>query len=345
METKQLDVYKEWLGIPEGPRPPDHYTLLRLVQFEDDEEKIRRNYTKLNEHVRKYATGQYSAESQALLNELAKAMLCLTDPQRKREYDAGLGREPEEKPGAIGRQSLTDILVEQGHVSSDQAAEAQSFAEARGLSLRDAVVQMKLVDADTATRAFAAELGYSHINLNDTLPDDSVLDKVPRNLVKRHQILPLFIDEDTLLVACVHEPVPELEEELRLRYGVPMRPVMATPLAVNQGIAKYYAPGMRDEAVAEEAAAGTSKKTARKSQKKDKPKKADAKDSAAEPDDAYQQKLLGVLVILWSFGGCALLDAFLLFPYLGFSLIKGYFTTVIVAPLLAVWAYFHFFRK
>ena len=31
-----LDVYKEWLGIPEGPRPPDHYALLRLVQFEDD---------------------------------------------------------------------------------------------------------------------------------------------------------------------------------------------------------------------------------------------------------------------------------------------------------------------
>ena len=30
-----LDVYKDWLGIPEGPRPPDHYQLLRLVQFED----------------------------------------------------------------------------------------------------------------------------------------------------------------------------------------------------------------------------------------------------------------------------------------------------------------------
>lgn len=36
-----LDVYKDWLGIPDGPRPPDHYTLLRLVQFEDNTEKIR----------------------------------------------------------------------------------------------------------------------------------------------------------------------------------------------------------------------------------------------------------------------------------------------------------------
>ena len=80
-----MDVYKEWLGIPEGPRPPDHYSLLRLVKFEDDETRIRKNYTKLNGHVRKYATGQYSVQSQDLLNELAKAMLCLTDKQRKRD--------------------------------------------------------------------------------------------------------------------------------------------------------------------------------------------------------------------------------------------------------------------
>ena len=73
-----LDVYKDWLGIPEGPRPPDHYSLLRLVQFEDAADKVRANYTKLNAHVRKYASGKYSAQSQELLNELARAMLCLT---------------------------------------------------------------------------------------------------------------------------------------------------------------------------------------------------------------------------------------------------------------------------
>jgi len=75
-----IDVYKEWLGIPADVRPPDHYTLLRLVMFEDDAEKVRANYRKLNAHVRKYATGQYLLRSQELLNELAKAMLCLTDP-------------------------------------------------------------------------------------------------------------------------------------------------------------------------------------------------------------------------------------------------------------------------
>ena len=46
-----LDVYKDWLGIPDGPRPPGHYELLRVVQFEDDAEKIRSHYRKLNAHA------------------------------------------------------------------------------------------------------------------------------------------------------------------------------------------------------------------------------------------------------------------------------------------------------
>ena len=113
-----LDVYKDWLGIPDGPRPPDHYTLLRLVQFEDNIEKIRGNYRKLNGHVRKYASGQYSVPSQELLNELAKAMLCLTDPERKREYDESQGREFAEELTRTGTRLTENVLVEQGVITN-----------------------------------------------------------------------------------------------------------------------------------------------------------------------------------------------------------------------------------
>ena len=105
-----IDVYKEWLGIPEGQRPPDHYQLLRLVQFEDDPDKVRKNYKKLNGHVRKYATGQYSNESQTLLNELAKAMLCLTDSELKLDYDKTQGREIDDRDATTGRRPLTAYL-------------------------------------------------------------------------------------------------------------------------------------------------------------------------------------------------------------------------------------------
>jgi len=345
----ELDVYKDWLGIPEGERPPDHYTLLRLVKFEDDEEKIRRNYSKLNAHVRKYATGQYSIQSQELLNELAKAMLCLTDPIRKSEYDASLGRAVEDKPDAVQRKTLGEVLVTEGKISADQCQEAQSFAEARGLSMRDAVVQMKLVDVVTATQAFAQELGYSFVKLEETVPDDSVLDKVPRNLVKRHSILPLFVDDDVLLVACVHEPTPELEEELRLRYGVPIRPVMATPLEVNQGITKYYAPGMRDEAVDDTPADSDGKKPKKsKTAKTRGAGKPDAQSKEETDAEALRQRrMLGILILCWAIIGSVLIDQFVVFKLIFKQPLFGvfpYLITLIIPPLAGFWVYKSFWK-
>ncbi|HVW02512.1 MAG TPA: hypothetical protein VHB77_19305, partial [Planctomycetaceae bacterium] len=241
----QLDVYKEWLGIPEGPRPPDHYQLLRLVQFEDSAEKIRTNYKKLNAHVRKYATGKYSIESQELLNELAKAMLCLTDSERKVEYDRSLGRVTEADYGPSGRKPMDVVLFEQNLLTQQQLAEAREFSQKSGLDMRDALVQLKMVDQAVAAQALAQELGLPYMDLSDMIPDDSVLDRTPKKLVKQHSFLPLFIDDEVLLIATVHEPTHDLIDELRLRFDCPVRPVLATPLAINQGIAKYYAPGAR----------------------------------------------------------------------------------------------------
>ena len=138
-------------------------------------------------------------------------------------------------------------------------------------------------------------------------PADSVLDVLPRSVVKQNAILPLFADDDVLLVACAYEPAPELEEEIRLRYGMPMRAVLATPLAVNQALAKYYAPGMRDEAVAdsqtasEKAAAGSSKS---KKSKQSAPKQRKPASQMSD-EEKRQQMLLGVIIPCWSTGGAA----------------------------------------
>ncbi|MEZ6058522.1 MAG: hypothetical protein R3C01_17615 [Planctomycetaceae bacterium] len=242
-----MDVYKEWLGIPDGPRPPNHYELLRCPRFEDDVDKVRAHYKKLNAHVRKYATGQYSIQSQELLNELAKGMLCLTDAERKREYDESLGREFAPERDSFGRIPLLDVLVEQNKISPQQKSEVEDFADRRGLSIRDAVVQMKLATPTDAAKGLARQLGYSFIELEETVPEDDALDLVPRQLVKQHSFVPLFIDDDRVLIACADEPEHELEDELRLRFGTPIRTTIATPRAINQAIATYYAPGMRDE--------------------------------------------------------------------------------------------------
>jgi len=301
-----MDFYKEWLGIPEGQRPPDHYELLRIKRFEDDLDKIRAHYKKLNAHVRKYATGQYSMQSQDMLNEMAKAMLCLTDIERKRDYDEGMGREFPPERDEFGRQPLLDVLIRQGNIERSQKSEIEEFADRRGLSHRDAVVQMKLVDAETAAKALAQQLGYSYVDLEDVLPEDSALDLVPRALVKQYSFIPLFVDDDRLMIATIDEIEHELEEELRLRYGVPVRPVIAVPRAINQGIAKYYAPGMRDEVEAPvpQPKAKAGKKTekgdakAKEGKKADKPAvKKGGKPSELSEEEKQSRKQMGILMM------------------------------------------------
>ncbi len=335
--STDFDVYKDWLGIPEGPRPPDHYALLRVVQFEDETDRIRGNYKKLNAHVRKYATGQYSIRSQELLNELAKAMLCLTDLERKREYDLGMGREfGEELPG--GRKLMETLLVEQKHISLPQLKEAKEYADKAGLDLRDAVVQLKMVEPAIAAQALAAERGLSYVDLADMLPDDDVLDQVQKPIVKQHSILPLFIDDDVLLVASVDLIEPNVEEELRLIFGTKVRTVLAAPQAINQGIAKYYAPGVRNEAVAKAKGGKASAKAPAKGAAK-----AARPTRASSAEEKKQNKSIGIILICWSIIGTYLLDNFVVTPGAFFDFYT-FLMALVIIPSVSLFAYFNYLK-
>lgn len=343
-----LDVYKDWLGIPDGPRPPDHYTLLRLVQFEDDTEKIRANYRKLNGHVRKYATGQYSVKSQELLNELAKAMLCLTDPERKREYDESQGREFPEELSRTGNRMTENVLAEQGKITKQQIKEVKEFADKRGLTVRDAVVQMKLVDVETATRAMAVELGLSYVDLTETIPDDGVLDRVARASVRRNSIIPLFVDEDCILVACTDEITHELEQELRISFDLPVRPVLATPQAISQAISKYYPPGTRETPVVvkkETKAAPEPKKGKKADKTAEQPAAAPTQKAASgprrywsqlSPDEQAERKQWGYLLMCWFTIGSVILDQVVIFKFVWPTFPFFFFLPIFVVPAI-VW--------
>jgi hypothetical protein len=320
----KLDVYKEWLGIPEGPRPPDHYALLRLVQFEDDVAKVQKNYKKLNAHVRKYATGQYSQQSQDLLNELARAMLCLTDAESKRDYDRGMGRQTDDRD-ASGRRPLTAYLQDEGVLTGQQVNDVKNHAERSGLSVRDAIVQLKLATQEQAARAYANELGVSFVDLADIVPDEAALDALPKSVVRRYTCLPLFLDDEKVLIACSTEPSHDLEEEVRLRFGVPMRTVLATPQSIKEGIDRYYAAGMRKEG-APPKKSGVAAKIADKVATK-KPV------SSMTAEEKAERKKIGIILACWVVIMLANLDLWVLssmipaipdaFPFVSTVLIGG----------------------
>ncbi|MBX7164961.1 MAG: hypothetical protein K1X74_01310 [Pirellulales bacterium] len=254
----QIDVYRDWLGIAETARPLNYYQVLRLPQFEDDPAKVRAHYRKLNAHVRKYAAGEYAKQSQELLNELAKAMLCLTDRKRKGEYDASIGRA---QPGKERRFTFEQILLGRKIVDAEQLKKARDYADALNLEVRDALVQQKMATQDVVMQAYAESLGLPFVDVADVGVRVDLVPQVPAVLARQHSCAPIMVDDGQLLMASPNPLPPDVEEELRLRVSMPVRSVICTPAAINAVINQHFP----REAAAAQMAKGAAVSAAEKS--------------------------------------------------------------------------------
>lgn len=89
-KTVGFDPYHKWLGIHPSEQPPNFYRLLGIAKFESDADVISNAADARMAHVKTFQAGANSNHSQQILNELARAKLCLLIPSKKAEYDRRL---------------------------------------------------------------------------------------------------------------------------------------------------------------------------------------------------------------------------------------------------------------
>jgi hypothetical protein len=100
------------LGVPPDRWPPDHYALLGLGRGEADAATIEAHVLDRMERLRRYQLTHPDAVTDAM-NRLAQALVCLTDPQARRAYDASLGiADPSPAPPAAADASVTTAADE-----------------------------------------------------------------------------------------------------------------------------------------------------------------------------------------------------------------------------------------
>jgi formylglycine-generating enzyme required for sulfatase activity/HEAT repeat protein len=86
-----LDVYRDWLGIPEEEHPPNFYRLFGLETYAVDPEEIERATRRTIGEIRKRQLDPaHKKEVQDLLTELARARAVLKDQDRRFQYDRWL---------------------------------------------------------------------------------------------------------------------------------------------------------------------------------------------------------------------------------------------------------------
>lgn len=87
------DLYCEWLDLPDGPRPPDFYALLRVPRFCIQPELIEDAAHRQLERLDHFALDQDKARRarcQEMMNEVAKARVVLLSAPLRKLYDQAL---------------------------------------------------------------------------------------------------------------------------------------------------------------------------------------------------------------------------------------------------------------
>ncbi len=76
----------EWLGLPTGNWPPNHYALLGINPNERDPQVIEERVQERMQRVRPFQL-TYPEQVTEAMNRLAQAFSCLTDPAARKAYD------------------------------------------------------------------------------------------------------------------------------------------------------------------------------------------------------------------------------------------------------------------
>jgi serine/threonine protein kinase len=87
-----VNPYVDWLQIPASVSRPNHYELLGLPDFEDNEKKIKGAYYRRVAQVSVYQSGATAEACQTILVELAEARDCLTSASARSAYDARISQ-------------------------------------------------------------------------------------------------------------------------------------------------------------------------------------------------------------------------------------------------------------
>lgn len=141
--------------------------------------------------------------------------------------------EPEEK-------ILEEELVEQGLITPEQLKEAKEEKSKTGLALRKILVKRDMIKEEAMVKFLSEKLNIPYVTLSNYIIDQAMIELVPEEMARRYQVVPLFRIANIFTIAMV-DPLNLIAiDEISLKTGLTIEPVIATEKDIKNGIAQYY---------------------------------------------------------------------------------------------------------
>jgi type IV pilus assembly protein PilB len=131
-------------------------------------------------------------------------------------------------------------LIKQGTISTDQLGEAEDMASNMGIGVADALVRLGYVSGMVVAKAQAEAYGYDFINLDGREISPSVIELVPESVARENMVIPLALEDDSLLVAISDPMAVEVLDKLRFILNRDIKVAIAPVDAIQTSINRHY---------------------------------------------------------------------------------------------------------
>lgn len=138
------------------------------------------------------------------------------------------------------RKKLGDLLVESRIITAEQLNEALALQKQNGKRLGEILIGQKLVTQDQIIQVLEFQLGIPHVSLNRYDIDPEAVHRISENLAKRHELIPIDVKNNLLLVA-MSDPLNLFAiDDVRIYSGMEVQPVIAASEEIRRAIEIFY---------------------------------------------------------------------------------------------------------
>lgn len=141
---------------------------------------------------------------------------------------------------------ITEILLQRGMISQPVLQEALQAVHADGQRLEEYLLEKQLVTDIQMTLAIAEYLDMAPMSLAHFMPDDQLLEIIPRESINRYMVIPIAKVGKTLTVALSDPFNVGTIDELQTQTGLTVMPVVSAEREVKDILQKFFAQPSQD---------------------------------------------------------------------------------------------------
>ncbi len=145
------------------------------------------------------------------------------------------------------RKRLGEILYKAGLVEKQALINAIKTSKSNNKRLGQILLELGLIDEDTLTKAIAKQFDLQYIDLDKTTIPQDATKLIPQELMKRHNVLPLGMNNGKLKVI-ISDPLDlEMIDAIRFRLNTELECCVANPTKIRSYIQDSFDQTKKEE--------------------------------------------------------------------------------------------------